>query len=121
MSAITNAVSPIRSARTCPVPISRWAPTVSASDTRPAARRFFNVDAESIVVATLVALARDGHIDVSVAAAAAEKYQITDVSAAPEQTSDPGSMRPHALHMTRAGSVSTDAGPTRVRADVGVC
>jgi len=61
------------------------------SDTRPAARRFFNVDAESIVVATLVALARDGHIDVSVAAAAAEKYQITDVSAAPEQTSDPGS------------------------------
>jgi pyruvate dehydrogenase E1 component len=61
------------------------------SDTRPAARRFFNVDAESIVVAVLVALARDGHIDISVAAAAADKYQITDVSAAPEQTSDPGS------------------------------
>ena len=43
------------------------------------------------MVAVLVALARDGHIDISVAAAAADKYQITDVSAAPEQTSDPGS------------------------------
>ncbi|QHN35795.1 pyruvate dehydrogenase (acetyl-transferring), homodimeric type [Gordonia pseudamarae] len=61
------------------------------SDTRPAARRFFNVDAESIVVAVLVALARDGHLDVSVAAAAADKYRITDVTAAPAQTSDPGS------------------------------
>nr|WP_237421643.1 pyruvate dehydrogenase (acetyl-transferring), homodimeric type [Gordonia sp. SID5947] len=60
------------------------------SDTRPAARRFFNVDAESIVVAVLVALARDGHIPFTVAAEAAEKYQITDVAAAPEQTSDPG-------------------------------
>ena len=43
------------------------------------------------MVAVLVALARDGHIDISVAAAAADKYQITDVSAAPEQISDPGS------------------------------
>ncbi|MBM7278258.1 pyruvate dehydrogenase (acetyl-transferring), homodimeric type [Gordonia rubripertincta] len=60
------------------------------SDTRPAARRFFNVDAESIVVAVLVALARDGHIDMSVAKQAADKYQIDDVAAAPEQTSDPG-------------------------------
>ncbi|QMU19119.1 pyruvate dehydrogenase (acetyl-transferring), homodimeric type [Gordonia rubripertincta] len=60
------------------------------SDTRPAARRFFNVDAESIVVAVLVALARDGHIDMSVAKQAADKYKIDDVAAAPEQTSDPG-------------------------------
>ncbi|WP_155829494.1 pyruvate dehydrogenase (acetyl-transferring), homodimeric type [Gordonia alkanivorans] len=60
------------------------------SDTRPAARRFFNVDAESIVVAVLVALARDGHIAMSVAKQAADKYQIDDVAAAPEQTSDPG-------------------------------
>ena len=60
------------------------------SDTRPAARRFFNVDAESIVVAVLVALARDGNIEMSVAKQAADKYQIDDVSAAPEQTSDPG-------------------------------
>ncbi|WP_245555721.1 pyruvate dehydrogenase (acetyl-transferring), homodimeric type [Gordonia soli] len=60
------------------------------SDTRTAARRFFNVDAQSIAVAVLVALADDGHIDHSVAAQAAEKYQITDVAAAPEDTSDPG-------------------------------
>jgi pyruvate dehydrogenase E1 component len=60
------------------------------SDTRPAARRFFNVDAESIVVGVLSALARDGHIDVSVAAEAAAKYRIDDVLAAPAQVSDPG-------------------------------
>ncbi|MGV9827322.1 pyruvate dehydrogenase (acetyl-transferring), homodimeric type [Gordonia sp. NPDC003429] len=60
------------------------------SDTRPAARRFFNVDAQSIVVGVLVALARDGHIGHEVAQRAAEKYQITDVTAAPKQTSDPG-------------------------------
>ncbi|GAA4394671.1 pyruvate dehydrogenase (acetyl-transferring), homodimeric type [Tsukamurella soli] len=60
------------------------------SDTRPAARRFFNVDAESIVVAVLLGLARDGELDFSVAAEAAKKYRIDDVLAAPEQTSDPG-------------------------------
>nr|WP_109237298.1 pyruvate dehydrogenase (acetyl-transferring), homodimeric type [Gordonia paraffinivorans] len=60
------------------------------SDTRPAARRFFNVDAESIVVAVLLTLARDGHIDLSVADQAAKKYRVDDVAAAPEQTSDPG-------------------------------
>jgi len=60
------------------------------SDTRPAARRFFNIDAESIVVGVLSALARDGHIDISTAAQAAAKYQINDVLAAPKQTSDPG-------------------------------
>ncbi|WP_076480288.1 pyruvate dehydrogenase (acetyl-transferring), homodimeric type [Williamsia sterculiae] len=60
------------------------------SDTRPAARRFFNVDAESIAVGALTALSRDGVIDADVAAEAAEQYQITDVLAAPEQTSDPG-------------------------------
>ncbi|MDF0529965.1 pyruvate dehydrogenase (acetyl-transferring), homodimeric type [Tsukamurella sp. 8F] len=60
------------------------------SDTRPAARRFFNVDAQSIVVAVLLGLARDGELDFSVAAEAAKKYRIDDVLAAPEQTSDPG-------------------------------
>ncbi|WP_026918634.1 pyruvate dehydrogenase (acetyl-transferring), homodimeric type [Gordonia shandongensis] len=60
------------------------------SDTRPAARRFFNIDAESIAVGVLVALARDGKIDRTVAADAAAKYRIDDVSAAPEQVSDPG-------------------------------
>jgi pyruvate dehydrogenase E1 component len=60
------------------------------SDTRPAARRFFNTDAESQVVAVLEALARDGGIDPSVPVAAAREYRIDDVQAAPEQTSDPG-------------------------------
>jgi pyruvate dehydrogenase E1 component len=60
------------------------------SDTRPAARRYYNTDAESIVVAVLEGLARDGNIDMSVAAEAARRYEIDDVLAAPEQTSDPG-------------------------------
>ena len=61
------------------------------SDTRPAARRVFNVDAESIVVATLVGLARDGNIPFSTAAQAADKYQITDVHAAAVSYADTGS------------------------------
>ncbi len=60
------------------------------SDTRPAARRYFNTDAESQVVAVLEALARDGDIDPSVPVAAARQYRIDDVQAAPAQTSDPG-------------------------------
>ncbi|NMD54942.1 MULTISPECIES: pyruvate dehydrogenase (acetyl-transferring), homodimeric type [Tsukamurella] len=60
------------------------------SDTRPAARRYFNVDAESIVVGVLLGLARDGALDFSVAADAAQRYRIDDVLAAPKQTSDPG-------------------------------
>ena len=60
------------------------------SDTRPAARRFFNTDAESQVVAVLEALAREGQIDPSVPVAAARQYRIDDVHAAPAQTSDPG-------------------------------
>jgi len=60
------------------------------SDTRPAARRYYNTDAESIVVAVLEGLARDGNIDQSAAIEAARRYEIDDVMAAPEQTSDPG-------------------------------
>lgn len=48
------------------------------SDTRPAARRFFNIDAESVVVATLMGLAREGAIDMSVAAEAAKRFQLDD-------------------------------------------
>lgn len=59
------------------------------SDTRPAARRYFNTDAESQVVAVLEALAGDGEIDPSVPVAAARQYRIDDVAAAPEQTTDP--------------------------------
>ena len=85
--------------RAVPEQIRPWVPNTYVtlgtdgfgfSDTRPAARRYFNTDAESVVVATLEALARDGDIDPSVAVAAAREYRIDDVMAAPEQTSDPG-------------------------------
>jgi len=85
--------------RAVPEQIRPWVPNTYVtlgtdgfgfSDTRPAARRYFNTDAESVVVAVLEALARDGEIDPSVAIAAANQYQIDDVMAAPVQTSDPG-------------------------------
>jgi len=85
--------------RAVPEQIRPWVPNTYVtlgtdgfgfSDTRPAARRYFNTDAESVVVAVLEALARDGDIDPSVAVAAAREYRIDDVMAAPAQTSDPG-------------------------------
>jgi pyruvate dehydrogenase E1 component len=60
------------------------------SDTRPAARRVFLVDAESTVVASLAALARRGEIDAAQVGQAARRYRIDDVQAAGPQTSDPG-------------------------------
>ncbi|HEY8372314.1 MAG TPA: pyruvate dehydrogenase (acetyl-transferring), homodimeric type [Pseudonocardiaceae bacterium] len=60
------------------------------SDTRPAARRHFLVDAESITVAALSALARQGEVERSTVAEAARRYRIDDVQAAGPQTSDPG-------------------------------
>ena len=85
--------------RAVPEQIRPWVPNTYVtlgtdgfgfSDTRPAARRYFNTDAESVVVAVLEALARDGEIDSSVAVEAARQYEIDDVMAAPVQTSDPG-------------------------------
>ena len=58
--------------RAVPEQIRPWVPNTYVtlgtdgfgfSDTRPAARRYFNTDAESVVVAVLEALARDGEID----------------------------------------------------------
>ncbi|MEV0031144.1 pyruvate dehydrogenase (acetyl-transferring), homodimeric type [Nocardia sp. NPDC050793] len=54
------------------------------SDTRPAARRVFNVDAQSIAVAVLAGLGRTGKIDPAKAVEAAAKYRIDDVDAAPK-------------------------------------
>ncbi|MEU2254345.1 pyruvate dehydrogenase (acetyl-transferring), homodimeric type [Nocardia xishanensis] len=54
------------------------------SDTRPAARRVFNVDAQSIAVAALAGLGRTGKIDPAKAVEAAAKYRIDDVDAAPK-------------------------------------
>ncbi|HYZ08316.1 MAG TPA: pyruvate dehydrogenase (acetyl-transferring), homodimeric type [Pseudonocardiaceae bacterium] len=60
------------------------------SDTRPAARRYFLVDAESITVGALAALARRGEVDASAVTDAARRYRIDDPAAAGPQTSDPG-------------------------------
>ncbi|WP_098960332.1 pyruvate dehydrogenase (acetyl-transferring), homodimeric type [Pseudonocardia sp. N23] len=60
------------------------------SDTRPAARRHFAVDAESITVAALGSLSARGEIDRAVVAEAAAKYAIDDPQAAGPQTSDSG-------------------------------
>ena len=46
------------------------------SDTRPAARRFFHVDAESITLAVLAELARSGAVDASLPAQAIAKYKL---------------------------------------------
>ncbi|MEP6666301.1 MAG: pyruvate dehydrogenase (acetyl-transferring), homodimeric type, partial [Nocardioidaceae bacterium] len=51
------------------------------ADTRAAARRFFRVDAESIVVAALEALAERGAVDLSTAVDALAKYRIDDPTA----------------------------------------
>ena len=52
------------------------------SDTRGALRRHFKVDAESIVIATLAQLAKNGVVKAKVVKEAIEKYQINDVTAA---------------------------------------
>ena len=51
------------------------------ADTRPAARRFFLVDAQSIVTATLEVMARDGMVDPQLAVQAFEKYELDDPTA----------------------------------------
>ncbi len=80
--------------------IRKWVPgdytTLGAdgfgfSDTRPAVRREFNIDGESVTVAVLSALGRLGTIDAAKAVEAAAKYQIDDVDAAPVSYADTGS------------------------------
>ncbi|GAB2573563.1 pyruvate dehydrogenase (acetyl-transferring), homodimeric type [Microlunatus antarcticus] len=51
------------------------------ADTRAAARRFFEVDAESIVVATLESLGREGQYDAGAAKQAYDKYRVGDPTA----------------------------------------
>ena len=72
--------------RSVPDQISRWVPASAYtslgtdgfgfSDTRPAARRFFNVDAESIVLAVLSQLAKTGEVDPSLPSQAITKYKL---------------------------------------------
>jgi pyruvate dehydrogenase E1 component len=78
--------------RAVPDLIARWVPGdytslgtdgYGMSDTRHALRRHFHVDAETIVVATLRQLALRGELPAKMAADAALKYAIDDVTAAP--------------------------------------
>ena len=73
--------------RAVPDQIARWVPSSSPytslgtdgfglSDTRPATRRFFHVDAESITLAVLAELARSGAVDASLPAQAIAKYKL---------------------------------------------
>jgi pyruvate dehydrogenase E1 component len=68
-----------------PDQVARWVPGTFTSlgtdgfgfsDTRPAARRFFHVDAESITVAVLWELARSGAVDASLPGQAIAKYRL---------------------------------------------
>jgi pyruvate dehydrogenase E1 component len=85
--------------RAVPDLIRPWVPTdfttlgtdgFGLSDTRPAARRHFLVDAESITVAALGALAARGEVERSVVSEAARRYRIDDPQAAGPQMSDSG-------------------------------
>jgi pyruvate dehydrogenase E1 component len=77
--------------RAVPDQISRWVPNAYTSlgtdgfgfaDTRGAARRFFHIDAESIVVATLAELAKSGDVQPSAVKEALEKYRLDSIEAA---------------------------------------
>ncbi|MGA8994614.1 MAG: pyruvate dehydrogenase (acetyl-transferring), homodimeric type, partial [Nocardioidaceae bacterium] len=76
----------------CAVPnqIAKWVPGdfhalgadgFGFADTRPAARRFFHIDAESVVVQALAALAERGEVKREVVQEALDTYQIDDPTA----------------------------------------
>ena len=82
-----------------PLQIARWVPAeyrvlgtdgFGFADTRPAARRFFHVDAESVVVQALQALADDGQVDPDAVAKAFSKYRIDDPTAVSGRTQEGG-------------------------------
>ena len=73
-----------------PLQIARWVPGdyrvlgtdgFGFADTRAAARRFFHVDAESVVVQALQALADAGEVERGVVTKAFDKYRIDDPTA----------------------------------------
>ncbi|MFN2388054.1 MAG: pyruvate dehydrogenase (acetyl-transferring), homodimeric type [Actinomycetota bacterium] len=75
-----------------PDQVARWVPKpflplgtdgFGRSDSREALRRYFEIDAESIVVATLAALARSGDVKPEVVAEAIARYGIDPERAAP--------------------------------------
>ncbi|WP_370248216.1 pyruvate dehydrogenase (acetyl-transferring), homodimeric type [Nocardioides sp.] len=73
-----------------PLQISPWVPAdyrvlgadgFGFADTRPAARRFFQIDAQSVVVQALAALADAGEIDPARVKEALDRYRIEDPTA----------------------------------------
>ncbi|MET9292590.1 pyruvate dehydrogenase (acetyl-transferring), homodimeric type [Streptomyces sp. NPDC003077] len=77
--------------RAVPDQIARWVPGTYQSlgadgfgfaDTRGAARRFFHIDAQSIVLGVLTELAKEGKVDRSLLKQAIDRYQLLDVTAA---------------------------------------
>ncbi len=94
-SALADATGPVVAVsdymRAVPDQISRWVPGDYTSlgtdgfgfaDTRGAARRFFHVDAQSIVVAVLEQLARRGEVKREAPREAFERYQLGSITAA---------------------------------------
>ncbi len=82
-----------------PLQIARWVPGdycvlgadgFGFADTRPAARRYFRIDAQSVVVRTLQALADAGEIDPSLVAKAAAQYRIDDPTAVADVAQEGG-------------------------------
>ena len=76
--------------RAVPLQIARWVPGdyrvlgadgFGFADTRPAARRFFHIDAQSVVVQALQALADAGEVPVEKVAEAVTRYRIDDPTA----------------------------------------
>jgi pyruvate dehydrogenase E1 component len=76
--------------RAVPDQIARWVPGdyhslgtdgFGFADTRAAARRFFHVDAESVVVQALAALARRGEVKREVVQEAFDRYRVADPTA----------------------------------------
>lgn len=73
-----------------PLQIAKWVPGdyrvlgadgFGFADTRPAARRFFHIDAQSVVVQALAALADAGQVDQAVVKEAFDRYSIDDPTA----------------------------------------
>ena len=93
--ALENAPGPIVAVsdwmRAVPDQIAQWVPGDYTSlgadgfgfaDTRGAARRFFHIDAESVVVAVLSQLAKRGEVKREAISEAINRYQLHDVKAA---------------------------------------
>ena len=85
--------------RAVPHQIAKWVPSdyhvlgtdgFGFADTRPAARRFFQVDAESVVVQTLAALAARGEVKPEVVQEAFDRYRIDDPTAVADRKQEGG-------------------------------